>query len=77
MTTPTSETEDGRSWLYAFLILVLVSAWMLTMRLLKAQFLSSEFEISLVYVPTALAGIIVIYQTRRPRNNRGSPETPS
>jgi ABC-type branched-subunit amino acid transport system permease subunit len=69
MTMSTAEGEQKRPWLYAFLILGLVSAWMLTMRLLNMQFLTPEFEISLIYLPTALAGIIVAYLTLRSRGN--------
>jgi hypothetical protein len=34
---------------------------MLSMRLLNLQFLASDFEIIIVYLPTALAGVIASY----------------
>ena len=67
MTAPTAEREERKPWLYAFIILGLVSAWMLTMRLLNMQFLTPEFEVSLIYLPTTLAGIIVAYLTLKSR----------
>jgi len=69
MTIAPVEAEETKPWLYAFLILVIVSACMLTLRLLDAQFLPTEFEVTLVYLPTALAGIITLYLNMRPRPN--------
>jgi len=57
--------EDRKTWLYAFVILLLVSIWMLSMRLMNNPLLVLGFEISLVYLPTALAGIIVLYLTKK------------
>jgi predicted tellurium resistance membrane protein TerC len=63
-----TQTEERRPWVYAFIILLLVSLWMLTMRLLNSPFLAPDFELSLVYVPTVLAGIIVIQLSRKRRD---------
>jgi TRAP-type C4-dicarboxylate transport system permease small subunit len=65
--TTTVEAEDKKPWLYAFLILALVSAWMIVMRLLNTPFLQPEFEIALIYLPTVLAGVIVTYLTIQSR----------
>jgi hypothetical protein len=40
---------------------------MLTLRLMNNPFLALDFEVSLVYLPTALAGIIVFQTTRKQR----------
>jgi TRAP-type C4-dicarboxylate transport system permease small subunit len=55
--------DERRLWVFAFLILMLVSFWMLTTRLLNSAFLSLEMEASLIYLPTALAGGIALYLT--------------
>jgi hypothetical protein len=39
------------------------------MRLLNNSFLALDFEVALVYLPTALAGIITLYVTRKSRTN--------
>jgi TRAP-type C4-dicarboxylate transport system permease small subunit len=67
MAASDTQVEERKPWIYAFVILLLVSAWMLTMRLLNNPFLALDFEVSLVYLPTALAGIIVIQTTRKQR----------
>jgi len=38
---------------------------MLTLRLMNASFLLLDFEVTLVYFPTALAGGIVLYLSRK------------
>jgi len=50
--------------MYAFVILLFVSLWTLTMRLMNSPFLTLDFEVSLVYLPTVLAGIIVFQVAR-------------
>ena len=67
MAASNSESEERRPWIYAFLVLLLVSLWMLLMRLMHIPFLALDFEISLVYLPTILAGIIVLQVTRKRR----------
>jgi len=47
--------------MYAFLILVLVSLWVSTTRVLNVPFLALDFEIAVIYLPTILAGIIVAF----------------
>ena len=59
------QSEARRPWQYAFLILVLVSISMLTLRLMNLAFLAIDFEVTLVYLPTALAGGIVLYLSRK------------
>ena len=70
MATSTAEVEEKTPWVYAFVILLLVSAWMLTMRLLNMQFLSTEFEFPIIYLPTVLAGLVVVYLTTKYRTNQ-------
>jgi TRAP-type C4-dicarboxylate transport system permease small subunit len=53
--------DERRLWVFAFLILLLVSLWIMAMRLLNGAFLSLEMEASLVYLPTVLAGGIAFY----------------
>ena len=67
MTRSDSQIEERRPWLYAFMILLLVSLWMLALRLTNNPFLALDFELCLVYLPTALAGIIVLQITRKGR----------
>ena len=68
-----TQTDERRPWTYAFLILLLVSLWMLTMRLMNTPFLALDFEISLVYLPTALAGIIAFQVVRKQRASDNLP----
>jgi hypothetical protein len=53
--------DEKRLWLFAFMILVLVSLWLLVLRLFNSAFLALDFEVTLVYFPTALAGVIALY----------------
>ena len=69
MAEPKPEAEAFRPWIYAFAILLLVSIWMLAMRLMNSSFLPLDFEASLVYLPTVLAGGIVIYLARKPESD--------
>jgi hypothetical protein len=60
--------DERRGWTYAFMILLLVSVWMLSMRLANAPLLVLDFEVTLVYLPTALAAIVVAYVSlKRPK----------
>ncbi|MGA2627769.1 MAG: hypothetical protein ABSF63_12040 [Candidatus Bathyarchaeia archaeon] len=65
MTDSASQAEDKKTWSYAFIILLLVSIWMLLMRLMNSPFLALDFEISLVYLPTVLSGIIAFYVAKK------------
>jgi len=56
-----NQTEEKKTWAYAFIILAAVSAWILGTRLTGGAFLAFEFELLLVYLPTVLAGIIASY----------------
>jgi TRAP-type C4-dicarboxylate transport system permease small subunit len=67
MAASDTRAEERNPWIYAFVILLLVSAWMLTMRLMNNPFLALDFEVCLVYLPTALAGMIVFQTTRKQR----------
>ena len=60
MAASNTPIEERGPWNYAFIILLLVSLWVLTMHLTNRQFLASELEVSVIYIPTALAGIIVL-----------------
>ncbi|MGA3109361.1 MAG: hypothetical protein ABSD99_07870 [Candidatus Bathyarchaeia archaeon] len=59
------QEEDKKTWSYAFIILILVSIWMLLMRLMNSSFIPLDFEISLVYLPTVLSGIIAFYVAKQ------------
>ena len=67
-----SQAEDDKTWSYAFIILILVSTWMLLMRLMNNPFLSLNFEISLVYLPTVLSGIIAFYVAKKQEKPKSS-----
>jgi len=69
MAEPKPEAEAFKPWIYAFTILLLISIWMLAMRLMNSPFLPLDFEASLVYLPTVLAGGIVIYLARKPESD--------
>ncbi len=64
-----SPPDERRLWLYAFGILLLVSLWLLALRLFNSAFLAFDFEVALVYFPTALAGIIALYLHRTKYNS--------
>ncbi len=67
METQQRSQDERRLWLYAFAILLLVSLWMLLMRIFNNPFLLPEFEITVVYMPTVLAGMITLYLFVRAR----------
>jgi hypothetical protein len=62
--------NEAKLWFFAFLILLVVSCSMLAMRLTKSAFLAFDFEVMIVYMPTALAGIIVLYLFVKTRPNQ-------
>jgi hypothetical protein len=68
MAASNSQSDDRRPWIYAFLLLLLASVVMLAMRLMNTPFLALDFEVSLVYLPTVLAGIIVWQVGRKQRS---------
>ena len=61
MADSASASDEKRTWVYAFLILLAISAAMLTMQLMGKEFLVLEFQIALIYFPTVLAGITAAY----------------
>jgi hypothetical protein len=65
MTGSASTSDEKNAWTYAFIILLVVSIAMLTLRLAGKAFLVVEFEIALVYFPTILSGIIALYMKTR------------
>ena len=67
MAASDTQNEERRPWIYGFLILLVVSLCTLTMRLMNSPFLALDFEVSLVYLPTVLAGIIVFQVARKRR----------
>jgi len=73
MAASENQAEERKPWFYAFAILLLVSAWMLIMRLMHNPFLALDFEVSLVYLPTALAGIIAFHMTRKQQEQTRPP----
>jgi hypothetical protein len=58
-------SDEKTAWVYAFLVLLLISIAMLAMRLTGRQFLVLEFEVALIYFPTTLSGIITAYVTMK------------
>jgi TRAP-type C4-dicarboxylate transport system permease small subunit len=58
--SPKSE-DEAKLWVFAFLILLAVSSLILAMRVMKSAFLALDFEVMIVYLPTALAGAIALY----------------
>jgi TRAP-type C4-dicarboxylate transport system permease small subunit len=67
LTASSISQEDRKTWTYAFAILLLVSIWMLFMRFFNNPFLAEDFEVTVVYLPTVVAGIIAAYITLRSR----------
>lgn len=67
MTASETRSDERKSWLYVFVILLLVSFWLLVLRLLNLSFLVLDFELVVVYIPTILAGIIVVYTMKLKR----------
>lgn len=65
MATSATAPDERSTWIYAFVILLLVSTWMLALRLMKSPFLMLDFEVTVVYLPTLLAGIVATYVTMR------------
>jgi hypothetical protein len=65
MSASDAQAEEHRPWIYAFIILLIVSVCMLALRLMNSPFLALDFEVTLVYLPTALAGIIAVQTTRK------------
>ncbi len=61
MASPPDSPDERRLWFYAFVVLLLVSLWILAMRLFNSAFLALDFEVTLVYFPTVLAGVITLY----------------
>ena len=59
--TSATAIDDRRTWIYASVILILVSVWMLVLRLMNSPFLMLDFEVALVYLPTLLAAIVAVY----------------
>ena len=60
--------DEGQGWALAFLVLLIVSIIMLGMRLSGAAFLILEFEFSLIYLPTILAGLLLVRLRRKSFN---------
>ncbi len=67
MTSADSATE-AKTWIYASAILLLVSLWILSMRILNSAFLALDFEISVVYLPTVIAMMVAVYLTIKRRH---------
>jgi TRAP-type C4-dicarboxylate transport system permease small subunit len=65
MGTSSPQDEERKPWAYAFAVLLIVSACMIILRVMSNPFLALDFEVSLVYLPTVLAGAIVLHLTRK------------
>ena len=63
MADSATDSEEKTTWVYAFLILLFASIAMLALRLTGREFLVFEFEVTLIYFPTALSGVIAAYVT--------------
>jgi hypothetical protein len=63
MSGSATATDEKNAWIYAFVILFIVSMAMLGLRLSGRQFLVTEFEITIIYFPTVLSGVISAYVT--------------
>ena len=61
MADSATNSDEKTAWVYAFFILLLISLAMFALRLTGRQFLVVEFEVALIYFPTALSGIIAGY----------------
>lgn len=69
----TTVTDDNRTWLYAFAILLIVALVTLGTRFLLGPVLAPEFEVVVIYVPTILAGVITFYLRFKMRKDMSSP----
>ena len=65
MSGSATATDEKNAWIYAFVILLIVSMAMLGLRLSGKQFLVPEFEITIIYFPTVLSGIIAAHVTMK------------
>lgn len=63
MTGSATALDEKKAWIYAFLILLIISLTMLTMRIMGKEFLVLEFEVAVIYFPTVLAGVAAAYVT--------------
>jgi hypothetical protein len=70
MAEPANPGDETKLWVSAFIILLLVSTWILVMRIMNAAFLALEFEAAIVYLPTFLAGMIAFYLSVKGRNRQ-------
>jgi len=59
--TSATAPDDKKTWLYAFIILLIVSLATLGIRFLLGPFLATDFEIVVIYLPTILAGLVTFY----------------
>jgi len=56
------EAAETRDWGYALILLVALSALFLFLRLLGRAFVATEFEILIIYAPTAIC--LLVYLAR-------------
>lgn len=65
----TSAHDDRKTWMYAFILLLAFALTILVGRVVGSPFLAFDFEICLIYLPTIIAGLIVlgIYLPRESR----------
>jgi len=62
------DASEFKSWLYAFLFMLALSAMALAVRLLFEPVFNPAFEICIFYIPTAILLVAVLYE----RRNRAS-----
>lgn len=65
MHTQGTRLTEEKGWRLAFLVLVLISLVTALLRVSGVPFLILEFELSLIYLPTILAGLILAVVRRK------------
>jgi len=57
-------TEEARSWIYALVIMSVLSLVMITLRILSIPAFALEFELCMFYLPTTVVGAICFHFKR-------------
>ena len=66
-TLTVNSSDESFAWKSASLVMLLLSFLAIGLRLLERAFFSPEFEVSLVYVPTAVLFAVWLLETMRGR----------
>ena len=59
-----ADREEARSWIYALVVMSVVSLVMITLRILGVPAFALEFELCMFYLPTALVGAVCLHFRR-------------